>query len=118
MCKEPLPSPGPPNTLVTWPPRSFANLLQGGNVTVTILPGNREQIYSALDSGNADLAITASLPDSKVYDYQVLDSERLMLVAHRLLADALAQAPIDASVLNTLPSGELRCSATAYSRIF
>ncbi|WP_022945004.1 LysR family transcriptional regulator [Pseudoalteromonas ruthenica] len=81
----------------------LANLLQGGNVTVTILPGNREQIYSALDSGNADLAITGSLPDSKVYDYQVLDSERLMLVAHRLLADALAQAPIDASVLNTLP---------------
>ncbi|WP_105215095.1 MULTISPECIES: LysR family transcriptional regulator [unclassified Pseudoalteromonas] len=81
----------------------LANLLQGGHVDVSILPGNREQIYSALDNGVADLAITASLPDSSMYDYQVLDSERLMLVTHKLLADSLPTQEMDANLLNTLP---------------
>ncbi|XQF91468.1 hypothetical protein ACOBV8_21500 (plasmid) [Pseudoalteromonas espejiana] len=40
------------------------------------------------------MAITASLPDNKIYDYEVLDSERLVLVAHRLLAQSLEGKPL------------------------
>lgn len=81
----------------------LANLLQAGNVDVVVLPGNREQIYSALDTGVADMAITASLPDNKIYDYEVLDSEELVLVAHRLLAQSLEGQTITPALLNTLP---------------
>lgn len=81
----------------------LANLLQAGHVDVVILPGNREQNYAALETGNADLAITASLPDNKRYDYDVLDSEELVLVAHCLLAQSLPNRPRRAEDLHSLP---------------
>lgn len=81
----------------------LANLLNAGNIDVVILPGNREHNYCVLENGTADFAITASLPDSKLYDYCVLDSEELLLVSHRLLAQNLPTRPVTVEDLNSMP---------------
>ncbi|XQF94267.1 LysR substrate-binding domain-containing protein (plasmid) [Pseudoalteromonas espejiana] len=46
--------------------------------------------------------IQPPLPDNKFYDYEVLDSENV-LVAHRLLAQSLEGQTITPALLNTLP---------------
>lgn len=94
---------GPPEYISYVASVQLANLLHAGNIDVVILPGNRDQNYSALEGGIADIAITASLPDSKLYDYEVLDSEELVLVAHRLFAQNLSSLPVTAEDLNALP---------------
>lgn len=81
----------------------LANLLQAGNIEVVILPGNREQNYAALKNGIADIAITASYPDNKQFDYELMDSEELVLVAHRLLAQSFSGQSITVEDLNALP---------------
>nr|WP_029249785.1 LysR family transcriptional regulator [Microbulbifer agarilyticus] len=80
----------------------LANLLQSGATTVVLHIGGAERLYGLLDSGDADLAITASTPDSQRFESQVLDSERLLLVANTFVArqvtpdnlDALAELPV------------------------
>lgn len=94
---------GPPEYISYVASAQLANLLQSGHLDIAILPGNREQIYRALSDGSADLAITASLPEASLYDYALLDSEELMLVAHPLLAQDLSQGSVTAEALNQLP---------------
>ena len=50
--------------------------------------GNKQLIYSLLDSGAIDLAVTASMPDEHQYAFAHLLTERMMLV----FAPALARA--------------------------
>jgi len=55
--------------------------LTAEGIRVRLHPGGRERIYTLLQEGIVDLAITASQPDSRALDYQVIDRETLVLVA-------------------------------------
>lgn len=81
----------------------FANLLQAGEVNLVIHMGNKDRIYQLLAEGIAELAITASTPDPAAYDYQIIDSERLMLVANRFTSQQLLQHPVTAAQLQQYP---------------
>ncbi|MEO3865205.1 LysR family transcriptional regulator [Rheinheimera fenheensis] len=81
----------------------FANLLQAGEINLVVHIGNKERIYQLLADGTAELAITASAPDPALYDYQIIDSERLMLVANRFTGTHLLQQPVDAERLRLYP---------------
>ena len=81
----------------------FANLLQAGEVNLVVHIGNKERIYQLLADGTAELAITASTPDPEAFDYQIIDSERLMLVANRFTGTQLQQLPLSAEQLALYP---------------
>ncbi|WP_017444028.1 LysR family transcriptional regulator [Gayadomonas joobiniege] len=81
----------------------LANLLQAGEVNVNIYPGNRQQIYQRLDNGEADLAITASRPDPERFEYKILDSEKLILVANPFVAKNILRQGLSAQTLNEFP---------------
>ena len=66
------------------------------NIRVRLHVGGKDRIYTWLDEGVVDLAITASQPDSRALDYQFLDSEELVLVA---TPEWIAQNLTAASVL-------------------
>ncbi|MEL6355179.1 MAG: LysR family transcriptional regulator [Cyanobacteria bacterium J06627_28] len=65
--------------------------LTARGIRVRLHTGGKQRLYSLLDEGAIDLAITASQPDSRSLDYQLLDSETLALIAapdwsrHRLM---------------------------------
>lgn len=65
--------------------------------------GNRDRIYAALDQGHADLAVTASPPNSNVHGFAELDRERLVLVASPRMADRIKARTITAQLLSDLP---------------
>ena len=81
----------------------FANLLQAGEVNLVVHIGNKDRIYQLLEDGTAELAITASTPNASVYDYQIIDSERLMLVANRLTGSYLSKQALSADRLRLYP---------------
>lgn len=81
----------------------FANLLQAGEVNLVVHIGNKERIYQLLAEGTAELAITGSSPDPALFDYQIIDSERLMLVANRFTGSQLQQLPHTAEQLALYP---------------
>lgn len=68
---------------------------------VRLHTGNRERIYSLLNSSAADLAITASMPDERSHGYARL-TERFLLVLAPHLAKALGSKPT-AEALAKLP---------------
>lgn len=94
---------GPAEYLSYVAPAQLANLLQAGEVNVNIHLGNRTQIYKLLDSGQADLAITASLPDAQYYEYKILDSEKLRLVANPFIAKQILAQGLSADTLKSFP---------------
>ncbi|MCA2016571.1 LysR family transcriptional regulator [Vibrio tritonius] len=53
--------------------------------------GNKQLIYTLLDSGTIDLAITASMPDEHQYAFAHLLTERMMLVFAPTLARAVGK---------------------------
>ncbi|MEO1622425.1 MAG: LysR family transcriptional regulator [Cyanobacteria bacterium J06632_3] len=55
--------------------------LTSRNIRVRLHTGGKKRLYSLLDEGAIDLAITASQPSSRSLDYQLLDSETMVLVA-------------------------------------
>jgi len=57
--------------------------------------GNRERIYSLLDSSTVDLAITASMPDERSYGFARLLTERFLLVMAPHLAKVLGKKPTE-----------------------
>jgi len=79
----------------------LANVLQGGALNLMLQIGGRERIYQALQSGEADLAISGSAPDPALFDAQVLDGERLLLVMNRFSGAQLKT--VDAQLLATYP---------------
>ncbi len=94
---------GPSEYLTAVAGPMLANVLQGGQIDLVVLPGARERIYQALQSGEADLAISGSTPDPQLYDAQVLDGERLLLVMNRLTGSQSALAQPDAALLAAYP---------------
>lgn len=54
--------------------------LVGEGITLRLHTGNKERIYALLDDGTADLAITASTPDERAYDFLPVATERLLPV--------------------------------------
>lgn len=79
----------------------LANVLQGGALNLLLQIGGRERIYQALQSGEADLAVSGSAPDPVLFDAQVLDGERLLLVMNRFSGAQLKT--VDAQLLATYP---------------
>jgi DNA-binding transcriptional LysR family regulator len=94
---------GPAEYISSIAGAQFANLLQAGEVNLVVHIGNKDRIYQLLADGSAELAITASTPDAALYDYQILDSERLMLVANRFTAGHLAEQPLSCERLRLYP---------------
>lgn len=78
----------------------LANLLQAGNLKLVLHIGNKVDIYQGLQSGNVDIAITASVPDNTAFDYQILDRERLLLVMNRVEGKQLDQSQLSAELLS------------------
>ncbi len=68
-----------------------------------IQTGNRARIYAALDQGQADLAVTASKPESQGLGFTELDRERLTLVAAPDLAARAKGRTVSAGLLQDLP---------------
>ena len=68
-----------------------------------IQTGNRERIYAALDEGQADLAVTASLPDAERYGCVEIERERLLLVAAPGFADRVTARDMTPDLLSEQP---------------
>ncbi len=68
-----------------------------------IQTGNRDRIYSALDDGHADLAVTASHPTGQKHGFEPLDRERLVLVSGQEIASRMRGREITAKLLQELP---------------
>lgn len=79
---------------------SLANLLQADKVNLMIHLGNKNHIYRLLETDVAELAITASEPDDPQFEYQTLDTERLVLVFNRVQGRHLKGRDITAALLN------------------
>ncbi|MCU7645924.1 LysR family transcriptional regulator [Pseudomonas piscis] len=79
----------------------LAPLLEQG-LQIRLHTGNRERIYSLLDSSTADLAITASLPDEHAHGFARLLTERFLLVLAPELARKLGKRP-SAEALAAVP---------------
>jgi len=94
---------GPAEYLSSVAGIQFANLLQGGQINLNIFLGNKEKIFQRMADGSADLAIAASLPDASLYDYQIIDSERLLLVANRFMGRQFETKPITSEQLSAYP---------------
>lgn len=85
-------------SLVAGP--TLANLLQADKVNLVIHMGNKANTYKLLETDVAELAITASEPSHGMYEYQKLDSERLILVMNRVQGKLLAEQTVTADILN------------------
>ncbi|MCJ2084747.1 LysR family transcriptional regulator [Methylobacterium sp. E-005] len=87
-----------------------------------IQTGNRARIYAALDQGQADLAVTASKPDSRSLGFAELDRERLALVAAPELAARAKGRTVSAGLLRELPclayDAELALIDTFFATVF
>ena len=55
--------------------------LTARDIRIRLHTGGKDRLYTLLDEGALDLAITASLPTSRALDYQTIDQETLTLVA-------------------------------------
>lgn len=73
--------------------------LVGEGLRLRIQTGNRERIYSALDEGHADLAVTASPPNGSVHGFAELGRERLVLVAAPAIAERAKARTVTAEFL-------------------
>jgi DNA-binding transcriptional LysR family regulator len=66
---------------------ALTRLAEAG-VELRLSTGNRDTIYAQLASGDVDLAVTASLPDTKTLGAAQLAEERFILVAPKAMAPA------------------------------
>lgn len=64
--------------------------------------GNKQRIYALLQEGSVDLAVTASMPDERLYGYAHLLTERMLLVHAPSMSEAIGAEP-DAEKLASLP---------------
>ncbi|MEL6162047.1 MAG: LysR family transcriptional regulator [Cyanobacteria bacterium J06627_32] len=55
--------------------------LMARDIRVRLHTGGKDRIYKLLNEGAIDLAVTASLPNSRTLDYRQIDSETLVMVA-------------------------------------
>ncbi|ORM70305.1 LysR family transcriptional regulator [Pantoea rwandensis] len=64
--------------------------------------GNKQRIYALLQEGSVDLAVTASMPDERLYGYAHLLTERMLLVHAPSMSEAIGPEP-GAEKLASLP---------------
>lgn len=111
---------GPPDFVHSSMAASLVPLM-GLGYQIRFQPGNKQRIYELLTSGTVDLAITASMPDEKVFGFAHLVTERLLLVHSPLLSDIIGTSP-DAPTLRSLPliayDEELPMIRTLWSAMF
>ena len=91
---------GPAEYLSSVAGPALANLLQADKVNLVIHTGNKNNTYALLENDFAELAITASEPTDAMYEYQMLDKERLILVMNRVQGKLLKDEEITAALLN------------------
>ncbi len=65
--------------------------------------GGRSFLYRSLEDGTLDLAVTASFPSGRSFGHAELHRERLILVAHPSVRDALRGRDLDAGLLSARP---------------
>lgn len=92
---------GPPDFIYARLAAGLAPLLAEGT-RIRIHTGNRERIYSLLEAGTADLAITASMPDARAHGFARLLTERFLPVMAPGLARRAGKRP-SADQLAALP---------------
>lgn len=69
-------------------------VLMSHDIKVRIHPGGKDKIYSLLDEGAIDLAITASQPYSRALGYQGIEKETFVLIAATNWVKRNLQKPI------------------------
>ncbi|MEO1446230.1 MAG: LysR family transcriptional regulator [Cyanobacteria bacterium J06635_11] len=77
--------------------------LMARDIRVRLHTGGKDRIYTLLDEGAIDLAITASLPNSRTLDYQQIDSETLVMVATPDWIQQKLTKPLDVNQLLAQP---------------
>ena len=80
----------------------LANLMTR-DIRIRLHTGGKDYIYGLLDEGAIDLAITASLPNSRTLDYQQIDSETLVMVATPDWMQQRLSQPFDVNQLLAQP---------------
>ena len=74
--------------------------LTARNIRIRLHTGGKDKLYTLLDEGAIDLAITASLPTSRALDYQTADQETLALIAAPSWAKQLTRPIAPEQLLN------------------
>ncbi|MGU7774296.1 LysR family transcriptional regulator [Burkholderia sp. MR1-5-21] len=92
---------GPSDFICSHVAAALAPLMEQGFL-IRFHIGNRDRIYQLLNDGTADLAITASMPDSTSHGFARLLTERFLLVLAPELARQVGRNPT-AATLSTLP---------------
>lgn len=92
---------GPPDFIHTRLANALVPLMDLG-LKIRFHTGNKQRIYELLSGGNVDLAITASLPDERIFGYAHLLAERMLLVHSPSLSHEIGSNP-DSDVLMKLP---------------
>lgn len=77
--------------------------LTSRDIRIRLHTGGKDQLYTLLDKGAIDLAITASLPNSRALDYQTVDQETHVLVAAPAWAKQILTGPVTPEQLLNLP---------------
>lgn len=76
--------------------------LMGKGYRLRFHTGNKQRIYALLHEGSVDLAVTASMPDERLYGYAHLLTERMLLVHAPSMSEVIGSTP-DAKKLASLP---------------
>ncbi|MCC8365925.1 LysR family transcriptional regulator [Xenorhabdus sp. PB61.4] len=67
------------------------------------LIGDRKKIYSSLNDGDSDLAFTTSPPDENKFGFEVIGTEKLIIVASLSIANELKNKLITPDILEKHP---------------
>lgn len=68
-----------------------------------LLTGDREKIYASLKDGTSQIALTTSQPDVQKFGFQIIGSEKLIIVASATMAADFKGKLITAELLESLP---------------
>ncbi|HAO9351989.1 TPA: LysR family transcriptional regulator [Escherichia coli] len=92
---------GPPDFIHSRLGTVMAPLMKEG-YRLRFHTGNKQRIYSLLHDGSVDLAVTASMPDDRLYGYAHLLTERMLLVHAPAMSEIIGSEP-GAETLASLP---------------
>ncbi|PHM52801.1 LysR family transcriptional regulator [Xenorhabdus sp. KK7.4] len=68
-----------------------------------LLIGDRKKIYSSLNDGDSDLAFTTSPPDENKFGFEVIGTEKLIIIASLSIANELKNQLITPDILEKHP---------------
>lgn len=93
---------GPAELLWAKSTRMFSSKIPD-ELRFKILTGDRQRIYSSLNNGESDLAITTSKPDERKFGFKVIGKEKLIIVASSSMAQEFTGKEVTADLLENLP---------------